>query len=317
LKPKARFYLGQLLKLGLGAASLVGSVVVCRILLGPGGMSASSLGEGVASILRRAAIFAAAVSSYWAFVRFYERRPVVEMSPRWRWILAAAAAGAASIGLTIVFLYATGRYQLAAFRGFDGVAGVLVVIAIAAILEELAFRALLYRILEETFGTTVALVTSAAVFSAVHLSNHGVHAITPLTVALAGLMWAGLFTVWRNVWVTAAHHACWNATIFLIGVPLSGEDWTSLAPWQTTVRESTLWTGGSFGPEDSILNIFVMVLICALLVWIAHRRGRWIPGPFRFAGDGASPACPGAHATGRDGPRSLPPSTPASSETGS
>ncbi|HYV20667.1 MAG TPA: type II CAAX endopeptidase family protein, partial [Verrucomicrobiae bacterium] len=296
MKPKARFYFGQLLKLGAGAACLFGSVVVCRILLGQGTFIASSLGEAAASPLRRAAIFAAAVSSYWAFVHFYERRPVVELSPRWRWTLLAAVAGAASIGLTIVFLYATGRYQLVGFRGFDGVAGLLVIIAIAAILEELAFRALLFRILEETVGTTAGLLASAVVFSVVHLTNHGVHAITPLTVTLGGLMWAGLYIISRNVWVTAAHHACWNATIFLIGVPLSGEDWTSQAPWQTTVRGSGLWTGGPFGPEDSLFNILVMALICALLVWIAKRRGRWNPGPFRPVAGRAAPACPGAHA---------------------
>jgi len=314
LKPGARFHLGQLLKLSLGLACLVGSIVVCRILLGQGTFIASSLGEAAASILRRAAIFAAAVSSYWAFVRFCERRPVVELSPRWRWTVLAAVAGAGSIGPTIVFLYATGLYQLVGYRGFDGVAGMLVIIAIAAVLEELAFRALLFRILEETVGTTAAFLASAVVFSAVHLTNHGVHAITPLTVTLAGLMWAGLYIIWRNVWVTAAHHACWNATIFLIGVPLSGEEWTSQAPWQTAVRGSALWTGGSFGPEDSLFNILVMTLICALLVWIAKRRGRWNPGPFRLAPGGTGPACPGAHDTGRGGPDRFRPSTPASSE---
>ncbi|HET8947047.1 MAG TPA: CPBP family intramembrane glutamic endopeptidase, partial [Candidatus Polarisedimenticolia bacterium] len=209
MTPKLRFSLGQGLKLSLGAACLVGALIVCRLLIGPGAPLASFLGVAVSSILRRAAIFAALVFSYWAFVRFYERRAAVELAPRWKWILAAAAAGAASIGLTILFLYATGHYQPVAFHGFAGVPGMLVVIAIAATLEELAFRALLFRILEETAGTTAALTTSALAFCVAHLTNHGVHAITLLTITLAGLMWAGIFIVWRNVWVAAAHHGCW------------------------------------------------------------------------------------------------------------
>ena len=315
LTPKLRFHLGQGLKLGLGAACLFGSIIVCRLLIGPGTPLASFLGEAVASILRRTAIFVASVFSYWAFVHFYERRAAIELVPRWRWILAAAAAGAASIGLTILFLYATGHYQTVAFHGFGGVPGMLVVIAIAASLEELAFRALLFRIVEETVGTTAALVTSALAFCAVHLSNHGVHAITLLTITLAGLMWAGLYIVWRNVWVAVAHHGCWNATIFLIGVPLSGEDWRSSAPWETAVRGSSLWTGGSFGPEDSVFNTAVMVLICALLFRIARRRGRWRPASFRLAGIDPGAACPGAHEAGGGGPHRLPPATTGSFET--
>jgi len=294
-----RFLLRQGQKLILGAVCLVGAIAVCRLFVRPEVLSALSFGETASSAVRRAVLFAAAVLSYGAFVRFYERRSVTELSFRGRFTLVAAAAGALSIGLTILFLYATGHYQLVAFRGFDGSAGALVTIAIAAVFEELVFRALLFRILEETFGTSGALFGSAALFSVVHLTNNGVHAITPLTITLAGLMWAGIFIVWRNVWVVAAHHACWNATIFLIGVPLSGENWQTLAPWETAVRGSDLWTGGSFGPEDSILNIAVMTLLCAALWWIGRRRGRWV-------------ACPRAHEAGRVGPQSLRPATPAS-----
>jgi hypothetical protein len=304
VKPGTRFLLGQGQKLILGAVCLVGAIAVCRLFVRPEVLSALSLGENASSAVRRAVLFAAAVLSYGAFVRFYERRSVTELSFR-RCTLVAAAAGALSIGLTVLFLYATGHYELVAFRGFDGTAGALVTIAIAAVFEELVFRALLFRILEETFGTSAALFGSAALFSVAHLTNNGVHAITPLTVTVAGLMWAGIFIVWRNVWVVAAHHACWNATIFLIGVPLSGENWQSQAPWETAVRGSDLWTGGSFGPEDSVLNIAVMALLCAALWWIGRRRGRWVTGPLRAA-------CPAAHEAGLPGPRSPRPATPTS-----
>ena len=52
-----------------------------------------------------------------------------------------------------------------------------------------------------------------------------------------GLMWAGIFIVSRNNWVVAAHHCCWNATIFALGLPLSGaEDWRAKAPSIGTFR---------------------------------------------------------------------------------
>lgn len=255
-----------------------GSIIAWRFLVHPVIESAFGLGPDASSIVRRCAILVVVVAAYAAFVRFYERRPPLELRPRWGWTLLAAAAGAASIGVTIVALYATGHYELVAFRGFAGTPDVLAQIAIAAVIEELTFRAVLFRILEETLGTTGALAGSAVVFAVAHLANNGLQEFTLVTITLAGLMWAGLFIVWRNVWVAAAHHCCWNATIFLIGVPLSGEDWQAQAPLVTDRHGSALWTGGTFGPEDSIVNIVVMIVIVGALLGIGRRRGRFVPG---------------------------------------
>jgi hypothetical protein len=65
----------------------------------------------------------------------------------------------------------------------------------------------------------------------------------------------------------------WNATIFLVGVPLSGsEDWRARAPAETVVAGSDLWTGGAFGPEDSWISLVVSAVICAVL-WRLARKG--------------------------------------------
>jgi hypothetical protein len=268
---KFRFLLKCLLKLCVAAACVVAAIAAYRFLLHPLIASAFSLGEQASSIVRRVNIFAAVVLSYWAFVRFYERRAAQELSLRWGWIGLAAVAGSLSIGVTLLALYATGHYQLLSFRGFGQATGIFATIWIAAVLEEVAFRGILFRILEEGVGTRAALVASAVIFSVAHLSNHGAHGVTVLSVTLAGLMWAALFIVWRNLWVVAAHHCCWNATIFMIGLPLSGEDWRAQAPFETLSHGSILWTGGAFGPEDSLVNLVVSLAICALLWRLARR----------------------------------------------
>jgi len=272
---KSRVLLKGLLKLCLAAACLVGSIAAYRLLLHPLIESAFSLGEHASSIVRRVNIFVAVVLSYWAFVRYYERRAVQELSLPWRWILLAAVGGVMSIGVTILVLYATGHYQLMSFRGCGQAAGILVTIWIAAVLEEVAFRGILLRILEEGIGTRAALVGSAVIFCVAHLENNGVRWVTLLSVTLAGLMWGEVFIVSRNIWVAAVHHCCWNATIFMIGVPLSGEDWRAQAPLVTVSHGSVLWTGGAFGPEDSLVNIVVSLGICAALWRLA--RGRSAP----------------------------------------
>lgn len=271
---KSRFlFFKCFFKLCVAAACLVAAIAAYRFLLHPLIESAFSLGEHASSIVRRTNIFAAVVLSYWAFVRYYERRVAQELSIRWRWILLAAVAGSLSIGVTILALYATGHYQLVSFRGFGQATGIFAAIWIAAVLEEVAFRGILFRILEEGIGTRAALIGSAVIFGVVHLSNNGAQWVTLLSVTLAGLMWTAVFIVSRNIWVVAAHHCCWNATIFMIGVPLSGEDWRAQALFETVSHGSVLWTGGAFGPEDSLINVFVSIAICAALWQLARRTG--------------------------------------------
>ena len=269
--PKPRLVLKGFLRLCDAAACLVGAIAIYRFLLHPLIASVFSLGERASSIVRRVNLFGAVVLSYWAFVRYYERRVARELSLRWWWILLAAVAGALSIGVTIFVLYATGHCQFLAFRGFGQVAGILGTIWIAAVIEEVAFRGILFRVLEEVGGTRAALVVSAVIFSLTHMGNKGFRGVTLLSVTLGGLMWAGVFLISRNLWVAAAHHACWNAMIFLSGLPLSGEDWRAQAPWATVSHGSILWTGGAFGPEDSLVNLVVSLGICAALWHVARR----------------------------------------------
>lgn len=270
---RTRFYLEGLLKLAVAAACLVGAMAAYRLLVHPALERVLSLGTDVSSIVRRIGMLAAIVLSYWGFVQLYERRVPLELAPRWKWMVLAACAGAASIGVTILVLFATGHYEVVSTRGIGPAGGVIGMLWVAAVLEEIAFRGILFRLLEERVGTYAALLGSAIVFGAVHLSNHGTSGITMLTVTLGGLMWAGVYLLSRNIWVTAANHCFWNATIFVVGVPLSGEDVQAQAPLESVSHGSALWTGGGFGPEDSLVNVLVSGAICFALWKFARRKG--------------------------------------------
>jgi uncharacterized protein len=174
-------------------------------------------------------------------------------------------------------LFACGFFQMTSSRGWSAAWGVFGAILVAATLEEITFRGLLFRIVEDRLGTRFALVVSALTFGAMHLANHGARWVTLASVTLLGLMWAELFVVTRNLWATAAHHAAWNATIFVVGLPLSGsEEWQARAPWEAVARGSELVTGGAFGPEDSLLNLAVV----AAMLFVGWRfvLGRAISG---------------------------------------
>jgi uncharacterized protein len=95
-----------------------------------------------------------------------------------------------------------------------------------------------------------------------------------VSVTLLGLLWAGVFVLARNLWVVAAHHAAWNFTILLSGLPLSGiEDWRALAPLESRYAAPDWLTGGLFGPESSLLVILAITVALGLVLRTASRRG--------------------------------------------
>jgi len=272
--------LGSLL---LGGMATLGSVVLFRQGLLPLIDAVFQPGPEWLSLFRRAGIFLAAVAGYWAYVHWYEKREASELRLQPVRLMLGGASGAALVALPIAMLFAFDAYELRLFRGASpALLGVAALIGIAATLEELVYRCLLFRLLERAWGTSVALAVQAVVFAVAHLENveqggTGVVVTMLVSVTLLGLLWAGLFVLTRNLWVVAANHAAWNFTILLSGVPLSGiEDWRKLAPLESRYAGPDWLTGGMFGPESSLLVIVSTTVAVVLLLRAARRRGAFV-----------------------------------------
>ncbi len=260
-----------LVQLGVLAACVAG----VRFLLVDPLAAVLDLGESSASMWRRLGVLGALVAGYVLVVRYQERRAAAELRADLRVCTLAAVSGAAMIGLTIVVLYATGHHQVVETRDWSGTPLVAAGILAAAAVEEFVFRGVLFRALERGAGTIVALVAISTAFGAVHLQNDGATAMTILSVTLLGMLWTGIFVVTRNLWACTLHHAAWNFTIFSTGLPLSGlESWRDSAPLRSVASGPGWWTGGAFGPEDSILNVGIVALAVALVLFHARRRGQ-------------------------------------------
>lgn len=272
--------LGSLL---LGAAAIMGAVLLFRQGLLPLIDAVFQPGAEWLSAFRRTGILLVAVTAYWLYVRWHEKREAAELRPQPLRLVLGGVGGAALVGLPIAVLFAFGTYELVLFRGFSpALLGPAATIGIAAVMEELVYRCLLFRVLERAWGTGLALAIQAVVFALMHLGNveqggAGDVVAMLMSVTLLGLLWAGLFVLTRNVWVVAANHAAWNFTILLSGVPLSGiEDWRALAPIESRYAGPDWLTGGMFGPESSLLVIVGIAVAVALLLRAAWRRGAFL-----------------------------------------
>ena len=194
--------------------------------------------------------------------------------------------GAALISITTLSLFALGIYEATSVRGLQGgLPGVAGLILVAAMLEEIVFRGVLFRILESAWGTVPALWLAALIFSVVHLGNiEGAGPVAAVTTVVSGTLigafWTLIFVQWRNLWIVGVHHAAWNFSIILTGLPLSGlEEWRSMAPFESRYNGPDWLTGGVFGPEDSVITIVVIALSLATLLLRAGKNNRLIAAP--------------------------------------
>ena len=269
--------LGSLL---LGGVAVLGSILIFRLGLLPLIEAVFHPGPELLSVFRRIGILLTAVASYWTFVHWHGKRAATELHLRPIHLILGGASGAALVALPMAVLFALGVYERVLFRGASSaLLGVAAFIGIAAILEELTYRCLLFQALERAWGTKVALVVQAAVFALQHLENVARGGISDvvtmlISVTLLGLLWGGVFVLTRNLWVVAANHGAWNFTILLGGIPLSGiDDWRKLAPLESRVAGPDWLTGGMFGPESSLLVIASITVAVVLLLRAARRRG--------------------------------------------
>ncbi len=248
------------------------------------------------SLLRRCGIFLAVLLAYAAWRRWVLPGPARDLRFRALAVLAGGLGGAAQISVVTLAGFAAGYYVVVAVPGGSpallGVAGMIV---IAAFLEEVVYRGVLFGAIEQGFGSTAAMWLQSLVFAAMHLSNAPASAqelaTTMVAGTLIGALWTALYAWTRSLWVVTAHHACWNFAIILTGLPLSGiDDWRALAPLESAYRGPAWLTGGVFGPEDALLCLGVVAVSLAMLIRLAKRRGRWLPS--RVGRAGAGPADP-------------------------
>jgi uncharacterized protein len=217
-------------------------------------------------------MLAGAAGGCWAALRFMQPVPwtVAGFSPgAWhpRRLLRGFAVGAAAILLVAALLWLVRALHVERVTvPSDGIVAdswsgtalrLFILLAPAALWEELAFRGFLYGVANEAAGRVAALATSSVAFGAVHLMNPGAGLRTTLIVMVAG--WA-LALVREQDGLPAAWiaHLAWNWIMAaVLHVPVSGLPFAT--PGYRTVIEGPDWmSGGSWGPEGSLLALVVL-----------------------------------------------------------
>jgi membrane protease YdiL (CAAX protease family) len=244
---------------------------------GEGGMVAQLTEAGATPWLRQLRNLLPSILAYWLMVRLLERRKVDEFAPR-KAPLHALAGWLTGMGILLAaaaVLALPGYYSVHGTHPDAPLLAPLLVLGIGAgVGEEIVARGMLFRVVEECFGTWFALLVSAALFGLGHIANPNSSGWMALAIAVeAGLLLGMAFAWTRSMWFVIALHAAWNFTQGpLLGIPVSGIAVTGLL--DSTLQGPPVLSGGRFGAEGSLLTVIICVALAILFTRRAIAAGR-------------------------------------------
>jgi membrane protease YdiL (CAAX protease family) len=249
---------------------------------GPGSMAATLTETGATPWLRQLRNLLPPILAYYLMVRLFERRRLYEFAPRKAalhsvagWLVGTGILVAAALVLAI-----PGYYSVQGVDPHAPLLAPLLVLGIGAgVVEEIMFRGVLFRLVEESFGSWAAVVVSAIFFGLVHIANPNATWWSSLAIAVeAGLLLGMAFAWTRSLWFVIALHAAWNFTQGpLLGIAVSGIAVHGLL--RSTLDGPAMLSGGEFGAEGSILTVLLCLGLAIYFTRKAIASGR-IVAPF-------------------------------------
>ncbi len=160
------------------------------------------------------------------------------------------------------------------FQGFDpkGLMLYLIMFMLVAILEECMVRTYLLHSLMQSMNKYVALVITSAIFSILHAMNPGVDLFSLIELFLAGIL-LGLWYIHRgNIWFPIGLHFTWN---YFQG-PVWGHEVSGHAIKESLLKQidiaETVFSGGKFGLEGSVVGMVLTILGCIWVEWRARKN---------------------------------------------
>lgn len=208
------------------------------------------------------------VLSYRWFVRRTESgRPLTELAlPGAAREAGIGVALGAGLGLGVAGLLAVaGAFHITGSNDWGIMLRILPEQVMVAVFEELIFRAVLFRLIEQRWGTRVALVSSFILFALAHLPNEGVSMLGVIVTGVAGVTHSAAYLMTRRLWLPIGLHFGWNYLFDgVFAVPVSGH---AARGWLQVSMPGPDWlSGGAYGVEASAATLLIWAAAALLLL---------------------------------------------------
>lgn len=149
--------------------------------------------------------------------------------------------------------------------------------------EEMVFRGWMMGRLAERYGLWVGVIGNSLLFTLMHVDIEALSALGASGIAIftsATLLFSIFLSLLvireRSIWGAAAWHAAWNwMFITWFGLPTTGIELglSPLAADYMPAADAAIWlTGGTDGPEGSVLTPIVLVIGSVVLALLLRNR---------------------------------------------
>lgn len=245
---------------------LLASLVLCFLMYGFHQLLTDKIQAVWLNCLVTTASSAVMLVLYALFVRWFERHPAQDLPfPK----LAADTGKGFLIGI-LYFVVVAGVMWLCGIYKVTGTGTDQPELVISAfflffgvgVAEEIMFRGVLFRWIDEKWGFPIALAVSALLFGIMHLGQPNATWWSSAAIAIeAGLLLGAAYKWSGTLWLPIGIHWAWNfcqGNVF--GFPVSGSD-AGVSLIQSAVEGPELLTGGLFGAEASIFSVILGLLL--------------------------------------------------------
>ena len=223
------------------------------------------------------AVSAAMIALYAVFVQWFEKHPARDI-PRAKLVGDTAkglAVGAGFMAAVVLVMMAFGLYRITG-AGTDrplAIISAFFLFLYVGVGDEILFRGVLFRWIDEKWGFVAALTVSALLFGAMHYGQPGATWWSSLAIAIeAGLLLGAAYKYSGTLWLPIGIHWAWNfvqGNVF--GFQVSGGD-AGKSLLQATVNGPDCLTGGAFGAEASIITVILGLGLSVWYLWRIHLK---------------------------------------------
>ncbi|MGY0411926.1 CPBP family intramembrane glutamic endopeptidase [Staphylococcus sp. mip270_02] len=177
------------------------------------------------------------------------------------------------IVITVYFVFISGDIIVTQFASekeyIEMIISVLFISGIVApIVEEIIFRGVLLKYIEDKTNILVAIISTSVLFSLVHLFNGKLVGLDFYLLIIAGTIAGMMYGIacynYSSIWASISLHMFWNiGGIFVI--TNSKEDYGLI---QYVINSNNIFiTGGDYGTDASIISIVGYFLVIVVLLF--------------------------------------------------
>ncbi|MBN1620037.1 CPBP family intramembrane metalloprotease [candidate division WOR-3 bacterium] len=239
-------------------------------------LNLTSLNKDITKLITGICSSAVSLLSYWFLYRIYEKRKITELSKDGfvKYVPLGIGLGALLQSLTVFVIHLFNGYTIEKINPVFFLIPPLTMALSSAVFEEILFRGIFFRIVEDRLGSYASIIISSSVFGAMHLGNPNSSLAGIALVVQAGLLLAASYIFSRNLWFPIAIHFSWNYTQSAIfGANVSGHE-LSKTLINSEIKGPAWITGGEFGPEGSLQSTFFCLIASVILLVLSHRKGK-------------------------------------------